>query len=364
MLNIKDITIKLFLILSSILFVISILEIALRITSPIYAPVARNNHDCSAITEFDSNFGWFHKAALSTWIESQEYSTKVSLNSKRLRGREYSYKRSPGVKRIALLGDSFVFGLGVGDEDTVSARLEEAFNGKAEVMNMGVNGFGTGQEYLLYREEGEKYSPDIVFCFLFVGNDILENSNAYQYGGQKPYFTLDGNMLKLNNFPVVKAAGGDIAPSAAEIQPRGRIKLPFIKEFLQRHSYAYIFLRLRYNFLLYKLKIRSYSDACDIEKGWDITKAILLKFNDLCSINKSRFIVVIIPTKEQLVGADSIKFQNDFVEFAKANRLEYIDLLPHLSGRQGLNFVIDSHWNKRGTEAVAKILYEHLRANE
>jgi lysophospholipase L1-like esterase len=55
-----------------------------------------------------------------------KFSVTVSLNSQRFRSRrDYEIEPAPGVARIAVLGDSFAFGWGVEDDETIPARLEE-----------------------------------------------------------------------------------------------------------------------------------------------------------------------------------------------------------------------------------------------
>jgi hypothetical protein len=356
------IIINISMLLISLFLILLIFEIVLRVFFPIYAPVTKRNHSNVELMEYNSRFGWLHKKDLCTWIETSEYSTSISLNVNYLRGKLYKYEKPEGLKRILVLGDSFVFGLGVNDNETFSVKLEEMFNlagFKTDVINMGVNGFGTDQEFLFLRDEGFKYSPDIVVCFLFVGNDIRENSKDSQYGKFKPYFTLDNNKLRLNNYPV-PISESDIKESVISSGPRGRVWLPFGKNFLQKHSYAYIFFRLRYNYLLFKLGVRK-SNENNAPVSCEVTKAILLEMKWLCQSNKSRFIVAIIPTKEQLLGVESTGFQEEFRVFAQKKNLEYIDLLDFLKDKRDLNFVIDSHWNKKGHEYIARILFNVLK---
>ncbi len=73
-------------------------------------------------------------------------------------------------KRIILLGDSFVFGESVRDNETSSyylqQRLDPTFQ-KAEVINMGLRGINTQKEVERLEEKGVLYRPDIVFIFYF-----------------------------------------------------------------------------------------------------------------------------------------------------------------------------------------------------
>jgi len=54
--------------------------------------------------------------------------------------------------RVALVGDSFTFGMEVPYEDTWGAQLERALAGDVQVLNFGVDGYGVDQAYLRYRK--------------------------------------------------------------------------------------------------------------------------------------------------------------------------------------------------------------------
>jgi lysophospholipase L1-like esterase len=312
--------------------------------------------------QYDEEYGWFHKKDLKTWIETQEYATTAYLNPKGLRGQEHTYEKPYGFKRILVLGDSMAFGLGVNDDESFPAKLQhlyEAEGEKGEVINMGLNGYSTDQQLLLLKNEGLKYSPDVVICQFYIGNDVQGNSSAVMYGKNKPYFILEEGELKLKNYPASEIVE-DITAVEVSQEPKGRINLPFIKEFLQRHSYAYVFLRLRYNYLLHKLGVRgSVSDQIS-EQGWEVTKAIILEMKKTCDKNNADLLLLFVPTKEQMLGAESDEYRRKFVEFTEKNNIKYVDFLELFKGRKDLNFTIDCHWNIKGNEFVAETVYIKL----
>jgi hypothetical protein len=85
--------------------------------------------------------------------------------------------------RIAILGDSYAEALQVSREDTFWSLLEAKLDGcaplrgrRAEVMNFGVSGYSTGQEYLMLRDRVWTYAPDLVLIAVLTGNDIADNS--------------------------------------------------------------------------------------------------------------------------------------------------------------------------------------------
>ncbi len=98
------------------------------------------------------------------------------VNSLGLRDREVPATATEGVTRIALLGDSFAFGLGVDQDETLSVQLEQRLAGDVagvQVLNLGVPGYHTGQETALLDTVGFNLAPSVV-VLLFYGNDQIE----------------------------------------------------------------------------------------------------------------------------------------------------------------------------------------------
>ena len=144
---------------------------------------------------FDKTLGWRNIPNWSGVTGGKE----LVINSKGLRDREYEYEKPVGVKRILVLGDSYTWGYGVRNDEIYTEFLERrlAAEGKEwQVINSGVSGYGTDQEYLWFKSEGIKYQPDLVVVAFFVLNDPQNNTASAQYGLGKPVF-LDTNLTKL-----------------------------------------------------------------------------------------------------------------------------------------------------------------------
>ena len=93
------------------------------------------------------------------------------LNSLGFRGPEWS--EPAAGRRVLVLGDSYAFGWGVGDEDPFPAQmagLARAAGRGLEVLNAGVPGYSTPQELGALQELGERFRPDAV-VLAFVMND-------------------------------------------------------------------------------------------------------------------------------------------------------------------------------------------------
>lgn len=134
---------------------------------------------------YDEQLGWRN---IPNW-KSTTFGRPLTINSKGLRDREYAYEKPLGVKRILVLGDSYAWGYGVADADVFTEKLEAALEGEAvkwEVINTGVSGWSTDQQYLFLRDEGLKYSPDVVLLAFCVANDFKGSLASSIYGLNKP----------------------------------------------------------------------------------------------------------------------------------------------------------------------------------
>jgi hypothetical protein len=112
------------------------------------------------------------------------------INSIGLRDVELAPGQGP---TIMIVGDSFVYGLGVKAEERFSERLRERWP-SARIVNAGVAAYGTDQEFLLLKRLWPRIEPDIVVLIVCVDNDHDDNSTNSRHGHTlKPYLTkVDG----------------------------------------------------------------------------------------------------------------------------------------------------------------------------
>ena len=145
--------------------------------------------------EFSRTLGWQPKPNLRTQA--------ITTNSQGLRGtREYDVQAPTGVRRILCIGDSFIFGENLTDEETLPAQLEKALSrtGRWEVLNLGVHGYGTDQQWLRLQELGFQYKADVVVLGVF--EDGLQRNILSFRDYAKPYFELVGRNLVVRSSPV------------------------------------------------------------------------------------------------------------------------------------------------------------------
>ena len=268
---------------------------------------------------YDSTLGWRN---IPNW-KATTNGNRLTINSKGLRDREYSYAKPAGVRRILVLGDSFARGYGVADDEIFTEVIEDRLGReqfvqgvKYEVVNTGVSGWGTDQEYLFLRQEGFNYSPDIVVLALFIVNDFENNASSIVYGLQKPVFV--NEQLDLANVPVPR-------PSAP------------------------------------KHVIHTQADR------FDLALSIITHMHDACTKQQCRLVVMkfgrYLPRWKDNV--DLLSNERRLRDAAQRLNIAYFDLddafdINGVTADELLWGNDDGHWNAYGHRLAADFLYEFL----
>ncbi|MEO5762871.1 MAG: SGNH/GDSL hydrolase family protein [Vicinamibacteria bacterium] len=101
------------------------------------------------------------------------------INTDGLRGPSVGPKRAD-TKRLAIFGDSIVFGYWVAEKDSFPAQLGAILGPRVETLNLGVPGYNLDQEVEHLRTRVDTLQPDAVL-FGFCLND-LEGLLSFEYG--------------------------------------------------------------------------------------------------------------------------------------------------------------------------------------
>ena len=170
---------------ASLLCGLMLLEIALRLlgwTFPVF-------------TQPDFDLGWSFRPRVSGWA-SHENTAYVRINRFGFRGEDWPEQPVVGRFRIAVIGDSFVDSSGLPEELSFTSMIEKHLRacpalgaGRAEVLNLGVSGYGTAQQYLLLHRVAD-FQPNLVLLAFYAGNDVPNNSRTLSMESQRerPYF--------------------------------------------------------------------------------------------------------------------------------------------------------------------------------
>jgi lysophospholipase L1-like esterase len=173
----QTIRVPLILVTLSLLMSVVVLESAIRIIDPrglsYYAEMTR--HILDRVPDPELKFR--NRPDFSSTYEGVE----MKFNELGLRDDPVGPK-PPGEYRILLLGDSQTLGWGVARDSTWAVRLQKILVQRTgrpiRVINAGVAGYDTRQEYRYLMRDGLKLEPDLVML-MYMDNDIQIDDKPY-----------------------------------------------------------------------------------------------------------------------------------------------------------------------------------------
>ena len=155
-------------------------EVTLRLASP--------------QTRYDSLPGWIMNMlefSDDIYLGWQLRAGQLDHNAAGYRGPERPAAKPPGVWRILALGDSVTYGMDVKAGEAFAGQLEAKLNaagaGPAEVLNFGVPGYNSFQEYELLKTRGLALDPDLV-VMTFTADDVETSPVIINVGGEYSLF--------------------------------------------------------------------------------------------------------------------------------------------------------------------------------
>jgi hypothetical protein len=360
--------------------------------------------------EPDKYIGWKGIPGFKGDYVKGEVVSDVRMNSHGFRDKERTYEKAENTFRILVLGDSFTEGIQVPLEKTFPYILEQKLNSEPEggkrfeVINLGVSGFGTAQEYLTLKHYGLKYHPDLVILAFFIGNDVGDNSFKVRGDPYRPYFVLNNGKLEEIPFKMFsKEEQWLISTTYTKTDITGHFQtlkyilakfFPNVYYSLTENSYyssmASTYIRNRIDRtpwlanLLWKigakkdkpLSLEEYekrtilSDYVYVEEyppdkigrawqdAWDVTKALILRISNELKENNIGFLVVAIPEPGRL-ASDSCSKEYAAVKILKFDVEKPERILSEFLGENNINYLLLRPEFKRYAEASKKLYFPY-----
>jgi hypothetical protein len=290
------------------------LEGLLRLVSP--RMLRDSSSERSLTYQYDPELGWAPVPNSSAVITNVR-TIHAQHNSLGLRDIEFVRDGRPAM---LFIGDSFAWGLDSEASERFTDLLRKRILGY-NIVNAGVSGYGTDQEYLLLQRLWPTIAPKVVVLVFCTSNDRLDNSSSIRYESyQKPYFaTLPDGSLQLRGQPV---------PKSRQVYVR--------ENWLVRHS------------LLARVAVYNYIDlvhpAIDVP---DPTEKLVDKIREFVEAHGARLVVGLQARDDKL----SKQLEAEHVPFVV---FDGADAYPDPSG---------AHWTPNGQKLVADRMYDLLAAN-
>jgi hypothetical protein len=321
--KLKNLGVNLGLTLGGLLMGVIIGEIGLRVAS-IEGFQKIGDFVDSAPTRFhtsDPDLGWKLKPGVSGEWKGEGVSF-VRVNSEGLRDREHTKAKPPNTLRVAVLGDSFTEAIHVPVEQTFWSKLErklgncEAVKGRknVEVINFGVQGYGTAQELIMLRKKVWDYNPDIVVLAFYIGNDVINNSPKLEYDRYRPFFAYDANgklvpdMSFRNLMPIDR---NERAVSFVDRLPGWIVSNSRILQVAKKADLDIKKRQLSKDFTALSAKNLQPPEDAAWREAWRVTEGLIVTMRNEVVQKKVDFLVVTIGDPMQ-VGRD-VKIRKDFM---------------------------------------------------
>ena len=183
-------------------------ELALRVID-VSGPI---RSELGETFQFDPELGWVGAPNAAAQQTSGNRTISVRHNGLGLRERELG---DIAPDRFLFLGDSFTYGYDAEAEERFSDLLQKALP-RYGMVNAGVSGYGTDQQFLLMKRLWNDVNPKYVVLTFCVDNDRDDNTSSYRYRKyHKPYFVRTGeDQWQVRGYPLPRPTRDDLTGRA------------------------------------------------------------------------------------------------------------------------------------------------------
>ena len=290
------------------------IEVALRLADLRLLREASSERSLSY--RHDAELGWLPIPNSSATVATAR-TIQAKHNSLGFRDIEFARGARPAM---LFIGDSFVWGVDAEAGERFTDLLRSRISSHT-IMNGGISGFGTDQEYLLLQRIWPAIEPAVVVLIFCTDNDRKDNSLNERYDGYlKPYFVAapDG-ALELRGQPV---------PYSRQVYIR--------ENWLVRHLW------------LARVAVSAYAEIRypKVERA-DPTEQLVGKFRDFVAARGARLVMGLQSSDGELMN------------YLRAEKIPFVtfDGAETYSDRYG------SHWTPEGHRLVAERVYKLLSEN-
>ncbi len=319
-----------------------------------------------AFFRFDDRLGWNNLAGARGYFARSEYRIDVSINSLSMRDREPLPADAP-LQRVAVLGDSFVWGVGAEYGERFTEVLE-ADAPQLDVWNYGVSGFGTTQEYLQLDTVLAR-KPDYVVVAFCLSNDVMETVYPFRTGYNKPFAKRgDDGRVEVSGYPLLntKAMGKTLVGADSNI--RLIAVLDLLLNRLRKPDPALGSPRFKTAFTIEDSKLYTADDRLSDEERKQKTAALDIDADLIAMMQQKvervlgvgRFVLAFVPTKAELPSSTHVSNEvgDQLLKRLHARGVAVLDTRAQFNADDF--WKRDGHWNAQGHQTFARALKAYL----
>jgi lysophospholipase L1-like esterase len=292
--------------------------------------------------------------------QAYHYGVLNKINSLGMRDREIRAQKPDDIIRIAFLGDSITYGLGVRLEDTFPKVVEDILNKQSqtdryESINGGVIGYNFANELAFLKQDILKLKPDIVLICITLNDTVDEFKNV--------------------------------------VRKRAHLNFLYvINRFLREKSHLYFFLQDRGKRMLHHygklkpmdIKVQDFLEGNFSERDYHRISHTLSEMKNLASSHGYKFATVIFPFEMQLdqerldriSALLNVRFKPSILDgapqalirrFSRGMNIPVLDLLPAFKAKKNNDLFVSSsinidwfHLNPSGHRLAAQEIAEFI----
>jgi lysophospholipase L1-like esterase len=291
----------------------------------------------------DPDLGWSLRPNASGH-HTEEAVVPIQINAAGMRDRRgYTLSKPSAAFRVAILGDSFAEAMQVPLEESFAWHLERDLKEAGcvgsrpiEILNFGVQGYGTAQELLTWRLRASAYRPDVAVLLFYTGNDLYNNHRKLNptNADAAPYFVLDPANGKLELQPAL-AKPGALREAWAAMARHSRLAQFLTDTFYKTTRTATPKNTAEFGENYIDKLIYGPPKHPAMQEAWAVTEALLPVFRSEVEGSGTRFVLALASSGMQ-VHPDSAT-RTGFLEFTGGTDLFYTEKrIAEVAARNGI----------------------------
>ncbi|MFC2169043.1 SGNH/GDSL hydrolase family protein [Acidobacteriota bacterium] len=271
----KKIFLRGIIVILSVLFTFSILELGLRVVYKFrFSPRGEALLPIATTYQLSKNKQLLYELRPNSG--ARVMGIRFEINSSGFRDKKYSLRKDK-KKRIIFVGDSITYGWNIELEETYHKILERTLDLKGydvDAMGMGIVGYNTIQEYYLIKDKALKFNPDMIILQISP-NDFERTVSIKRYKEGKEL-----TLVPYNDFLIPYLVGQGA-----------------ISRMLMKYSHFYKFINLKLYWLI-KKRNKEFAPKEYFLLGEEASFQYLKKIKYLLDREGVQFSVVIFPFKK------------------------------------------------------------------